>query len=129
MRELQPALAAVPAFSTGLVTNTLDSAWSGKCPDNPSGRAGWGEVVADASFKTSLSKGQVTSSVDSVLTRSGWTRHDQSFGPDQGPVAHWTKRLADGVLGEAAVYAVPAGSTSWFLTATARPPGFALPGC
>ncbi len=30
---------------------------------------------------------------------------------------------------ETAVYPIPNGSTNWLLTATSRPPGFALPGC
>jgi len=129
LRELQPALVAVPAGSTGVVTQSLDSVWSGKCPDNPAGQAGWSEVRVDATFTTTLTKEQVTDSVNVALTRDGWVRHDESFGPRQGPVAHWTKRLASGSLAGAAVYPVPASSTNWFLTATADPPGFALPGC
>jgi hypothetical protein len=129
LRELQPNLAAVPPGSTDVVTQRFDSVWQEKCPDNPSGQSGWSEVRADASFTTALSKEQVVSSVNAFLAQNGWTRHDESFGPGQGPVAHWTKRLASGVPAAAAVYPVPAGSTSWFLTATANPPGFALPGC
>jgi hypothetical protein len=129
LRELEPDLAAVPPGATDVVTHGLDAVWSGKCPDNPSGKGGWSEVVADASFTTALPKEQVITSVNTVLAKNGWTRHDESFGPGQGPVARWTKRLAAGPLAQAAVYPVPAGSRQWFLTATAKPPGFALPGC
>ena len=129
LRELEPGLAAVPPGSTDVVTHQLDATWSGKCPDNPSGKAGWSEVMADASFTTALSKEHVIASVNAVLTNTGWTRHDASFGPGQGPVAQWTRRLVAGPLARAAVYPVPAGSGHWFLTATAQPPGFALPGC
>jgi hypothetical protein len=129
LRELEPYLAAVPPGSTDVGTLKFDSVWSEKCPDNSAGQAGWSEVRADASFTTALPKEQVVGSVNSVLAQHGWARHNESFGPDQGPVAHWTKQLAAGVLAEAAVYPAPRGSTNWFLTVTADPPGFALPGC
>jgi hypothetical protein len=126
---LQPTLAAVPAGSSNVVRHSYESVWSGKCPDNPGGQAGWSEVRTDTSFTTAMQKDEVDTAVNSVLIQDGWARHDESFGPGQGPVAHWTKRLATGGLAEAAVYPVPAGSTNWLLTATSKPPGFALPGC
>jgi len=129
LRELLPNLAAVPAGSTDVVTQKLDSVWSEKCPDNLAGQAGWSEVRADARFTIAWPRERVINSVSSVLAENGWTRHDESFGPAQGSVAHWTKHLAAGVSAEAAVYPVPADSTNWFLTATARPPGFASAGC
>lgn len=129
LKELRPTLNAVPTGASNVVKRSSDATWSGKCPDNPSGRAGWSEVRADASFDTSIPKDEVVLAVNSALLEKGWVRHDESFGPGQGPVAHWTKRLATGGLAEAAVFPVPAGSTDWFLTATSKPPGFALPGC
>jgi hypothetical protein len=129
LKALQPALNAVPIGSSNVVRRSFDAAWSGKCPDNPSGQAGWSEVGADATFTNSRPKDEVVGAVNSALLEEGWVRQDESFGPGQGQVAHWTKRLATGGLAEAAIYAVPAGSTDWFLTATSKPPGFALPGC
>lgn len=129
LRALQPASTAVPTGSTDIVTQSYDSVWSAACPDNPGGHAGWSEVSVSTRFTNALPKEQVVTGVNSVLVRDGWIRHDESFGPGQGVVAHWTKRLATGTPAEAAVYPVPAGSTNWLLTATARPPGFALPGC
>jgi hypothetical protein len=129
MRALQPDLAAVPPGSTDVRTQRLEPVWSAKCPDNPAGQAGWSDVQADASFTTALPKEKVTAFVNSFLARNGWARHDESFGPGQGPVAHWTKQLADGVQADAVVHPLPAGSTNWALTVIAHPPGFALPGC
>ena len=129
LRELEPALAAVPSSSTNVVTHRLDSTWSPKCPDNPGGKAGWSAVLVDATFTSTQTARQISSSVGAALTRAGWTRHDETFGPEQGPVAHWTKRLRSGVGASAAVYPVPAGSSHWALTASAQPPGYALPGC
>jgi len=129
LKDLQPASAAVPRDSTDVVTHNNDSIWSGACPDNASGRAGWSEVNVYTTFMTSLSKVQVTDAVNAVLVRQGWLRHDVSFGRGQGVNAHWTKRLASGTVGEAAVYPVPAGSTNWLLSVASKPPGFALPGC
>jgi hypothetical protein len=128
LRALRPASAAVPIGSTDIATQSHDAAWSPKCPDNPSGHAGWREVRVTTSFTTALSKAQVVLAVSSVLAREGWARHDESFGPGQGVVAHWTKRLASGPA-EAAVYPVPGRSRNWILTATSKPPGFALPSC
>ena len=129
LKALQSAPAAAPVGSTDIVTQSSDSVWSAACPDSPGGQAGWSEVRVSTSFRNALPKEQVVSAVNSSLVGNGWTRHDESFGPGQGVVAHWTKRLATGNPAEAAVYPVPAGSTNWLLTATSRPPGFALPGC
>jgi hypothetical protein len=129
LKELGPASGAVPSGSTDVVTHDNDAIWSGACPDNASGRAGWSEVSISTTFTTSLSKEQVTDAVNAALVHQGWLRHDVSFGPGQGVNAHWTKRLASGALGEAAVYPVPAGSTNWLLSVASKPPGFALPGC
>jgi hypothetical protein len=130
LHALQPASHAVPAGSTDVATLRSDSGWSPACPDNPGGQAGWSAVRVDTRFTTALPKKQVVHAVNSFLVGEGWARHDESFGPGQGVVAHWTKRLATGNPAEAAVYPVPAaGSTNWLLTATSKPPGFALPGC
>ena len=129
LKALQPASAAVPAGSTDIVTQSYDSIWSAACPDNPGGQAGWSQVIVSTRFTNALPKEQVVVAVNSALVRDGWTRHDESFGPSQGRVAHWTKRLTTGTLAEAAAYPVPAGTTNWLLTATSKPPGFALPGC
>jgi hypothetical protein len=129
LHALEPALTAVPVNSSNVVRQSSDSEWSAACPDNPSGQAGWSEVRADASFSTTLPKNEVVREVNGSLVKAGWTRHDESFGPGQGKVAHWTKRLASSGTGEAAVYALSAGSTNWLLTLTSKPPGFALPGC
>jgi hypothetical protein len=129
LTAIRPASAAVPTGSADIVTQSYDSVWSAGCPDNPGGHAGWSEVRVSTRFTTSLPKEQVVSAVNSVLVRDGWSQHDESFGPGQGMVAHWTKRLATGTPAEAAVYPIPNGSTNWLLTATATPPGFALPGC
>ncbi len=129
LRALLPASTAVPAGSTNVSTLRSDSDWSPACPDNPGGRAGWSAIRLDTRFTTALPKEQVVNAVNSVLVGDGWARHDESFGPGQGVVAHWTKRLSTGNPGEAAVYPLPAGSTNWSLTATSKPPGFALPGC
>ena len=129
LRALQPASTAVPAGSTDIVTQGFDSVWSAACPDNPDGQAGWSEVRVSTTFTNALPKEQIVSGVNSALVGDGWTRHDESFGPGQGVVAHWTKRLATGTPAEASVYPVPAGTTNWFLTATSKPPGFARAGC
>ena len=80
-------------------------------------------------FTNGLPKEQVVRAVNSALVGDGSIRHDESFGPGQGVVAEWTKRLATGTPAEVSVYPVPAGTTNWILTATSKPPGFALPGC
>ena len=129
LRALQPAPTAVPAGSTDIVTQGFDSVWSAACPDNPDGQAGWSEVRVSTTFTNTLPKEQIVSAVNSALIGDGWTRHDESFGPGQGVVAHWTKRLATGTPAEASVYPVPAGTTNWFLTATSKPLGFAHAGC
>ena len=129
LRALLPASTAVPAGSTNVSTLSSDSGWSPACPDNPGGRAGWSAIRVDTRFTTALPKQQVVSAVNAALVGDGWARHDESFGPGQGVVAHWTKHLSTGNAGEAAVYPVPGGSTNWSLTATSQPPGFALAGC
>lgn len=129
LKALQPVSIAVPAGSTAVGTQTYDALWSAACPDNPDGRAGWSEVRVSTSFTNAQPKEQVVAAVNSVLVREGWTRHDMSFGPGQGAVAHWAKRLSTGTQAEAAVFPVPSGTTNWLLTATSKPPGFALPGC
>jgi hypothetical protein len=129
LRALRPASTAVPVGSTDILTQSYDSVWSAACPDNPGGHSGWSEVSVSTRFTNALPKEQVVSGVNSVLVRDGWTRHDESFASGQGVVAHWTKRLATGAPAEAAFYPVPAGSKNWLLTATSKPPGFALPGC
>lgn len=104
VNELKSATAAMPIGSTHVVTHNDDSVWSPKCPDNPSGQAGWSAVRVDTTFTTALSHAQVLAAVNSVLDHDGWTRHEESFGPGQGATALWTKRLATATLGEVAVY-------------------------
>lgn len=131
LKALKPISAAVPAGSADIATQSYDAIWSGACPDNPGGQAGWSEVRVSTRFTNTQPKEQVVEAVNSALVGEGWTRHDESFGRGQGVVAHWTKRLGTGMgtPADAAVYPVPAGTTNWLLTATSKPPGFALPGC
>jgi hypothetical protein len=129
LKALQPVSAAVPAGSTDVATQNYDALWSAACPDNPGGQAGWSEVRVSTRFTNAEPEEQVVDAVNSALVGEGWTRHDESFGPGQGVVAHWTKRLSTGTQADAAVYPLPAGTISWLLTATSKPPGFALPGC
>jgi hypothetical protein len=129
LKALQPISAAVPGGSADVATQSYDAIWSAACPDNPDGQAGWSEVRVSTRFTNPQPKDQVVGTMNSALVGEGWTRHDESFGRGQGVVAHWTKRLGTGTRAEAAVYPVPAGTTNWLLTATAKPPGFALPGC
>jgi hypothetical protein len=129
LKALQPTTKAMPVGVTNISTQNRDSLWTPKCPDNSGGQAGWSAVGVVTQFTTSTPKQQVVDAVNSVLVQQGWSRHDEAFGPDQGLNAHWTKRLSTGTYAEASVYPVPSGSKTWYLSATAEPPGYALPGC
>jgi len=127
--ELKPLEAAVPPGATNVAIHAADADWQEKCPDNPSGRSGWSAVFVSASFTTALPHEVVVTDVNATLARQGWTRHDIVNVPGQGPIAHWSKRVATGPRADAFVFPVPAGSDTWLMTASWDPPGFALPGC
>jgi len=127
--ELKPVEAAVPPGATNVAIHADDADWQEKCPDNPSGRSGWSAVFVSASFTTALPHEVVVTDVNATLARQGWTRHDIVNVPGQGPIAHWSKRVATGPRADAFVFPVPAGSDTWLMTASWDPPGFALPGC
>lgn len=129
LRELQPVESAIPTGSSMVAVHSYNSSWTKKCPDNSSGQSGWSEVRVNSTFVTALPPTTVVDEVGAVLERQGWTRHDTIGTPGQGTIAHWTKDLGTGKSAQAFAYPVPAGSDSWFVTATWEPPGFALPGC
>ena len=129
LTALRPVAAAVPAGATGIAIESSDAVWSPACPDNPGGRAGWSAVRVTARFTDVAPGPRVVDAIGAALGAEGWSRHDASFGPSQGTVARWTKRLDASTMAEATAYPIPVGTTRWNLTATAKPPGFALPGC
>ena len=128
LRQLRPALSAVPPGVSMVTRHAADSSWeSGVCPDNP--HSGWSEVFVSATFVTPLSHQVVLGEINAVFARQGWTRHDTVATEGQGPIAHWSKRVATRRLADAFAFPVPARSEHWLITADWAPPGFTLPGC
>lgn len=130
LAELKPVASAVPPGSSMISTQLFDSTWHSKCPDNPSGRDGWSEVRVNAQFASSLPHAAVVTMIGSFLVKQGWVRHDTIAVRPPGSLAQWSKKLKDGIVADAFVYPLSGeASKSWFLTATADPPGYSLPGC
>ena len=152
LRSLDPVLTAIPPNAVVEYQHGFETTWQEACPDNPSGRSGWWFVEVGVEFRSELSPTVVTSDVGSVLLTKGWRLyrpnpaslafaagvedmlydriHLGAFDSNvmlPGDTPNWTKHLPLGKAVDAALVRV--SERSWFLGASAEPPGFAVPGC
>jgi hypothetical protein len=137
---LRPVVAAVPEGATHLLTQATDSSWSPACPDNPTGRAGWGSVTVSAMFYSALPRANILSRADIALSRLDWHEVSPRFEDGDGqyaPLADWTKLIPHAtaihvvIFADAPVSGCTVGEckANWEILAHADPPGFAEPGC
>jgi hypothetical protein len=114
---------AVPPGATQVSHRAADSYWGPACPDIPNAQAGWNNASVYVNFSDLESAPQVTRQVSAVLERQGWIFSPMRITVGQGLVPHWTRSVRGGRPIDAFAYAVPHGSSAWFLTASWQPPG------
>jgi len=114
-------LAAIPSGATNVSVNDYPTTWQSKCPDNPSGRAGWASVRVDASFSTSQPGQAITDTVGAALATKGWTR--------RGDRREWLKATPKGSPLDIVLTRDNSDDALWDLYGSWLPPGSSLPGC
>jgi hypothetical protein len=120
---LQKIKSAVPAGASDVSMQSYDATWMGACQSDPNSHAGWVEARVNVDFTDAAPVQAVKTEINAALVRLRWVRHDFVITRGQGPTAHWTRPIPFGRRADAFAFPVPAGSTSWVLTATWQPPG------
>lgn len=123
LRILERIKLALPPGASDVSIQSTDATWMGACQSDPTSHAGWVEARVNVTFTDTEPANTVKTAISSALQRLSWVRHDVVITRGQGPTAHWTLPISLGRPANAFAFPVPAGSTSWFLTATWQPPG------
>jgi len=139
LAALTPVVGLDPPGSTVVGLDRRDAVWSGACPDNPGGRAGWSAVEASDVFVSTTPAPVLLTEVGRALEAQGWrpTPPVAASAWQYAPVAEWKKSVPGTTSARAVVFAYPGGvvpssgpsGTTWFLGAEGTTPGYALPGC
>ena len=120
---------AVPLDATGVSIQSSDSQWLPACSQIANSHAGWDKASVYVRFSDRDPSSLIDRHIASGLESSGWASAPMRITRGQGLVPHWVRRIDEGPPIDAFAYAVPAGSDSWFLTATWQPPGPVDQGC
>lgn len=118
--SLTPAAAILPKGAQNMEVQSIDARWHGKCDGLASEQAGWTKIRVTVSFVSADSSSAVGNSVRHGLDARGW----RLTGPSR-----WKKELRDGTVADVSLFRVPGRMNSWRLSGTAKPPGYAAPGC
>jgi len=121
--ELKNTLLAMPpGLDNARLNAATPTGWVSGCPGFRASGAGWSQVYVSVDFADSRARGLVRSQINRALSRTGWVRHDERAGQDQGKLAHWFKDMSQG--GVANIFAYPSrGAGHWSMTAAWQPPG------
>ena len=119
LHALSPVAGAIPSGSTVTVRH-VDEPHVDACDGNPATR-GWSSVVAQVSFRSSLSAESVLEGVDDRLNALGWRDTGQGVANGQ-PEGYWSRSLENGSAAHANLTIGPDG-TYWELVAMAPPTG------
>lgn len=114
---------AVPAGAMSVTTWSSDAEWLPPCPQFAQAQAGWGEALVSVTFADRAPGAHIDSLMAQQLQRSGWAPEPMRITKGQGLVPHWVRKVRGSPPIDAFAYSTPAGSTTWHLTASWRPPG------
>ncbi len=120
---------ALPHGATSIVVHETPAQWLPACSYMPASHAGWGEALVRVEFNDIQPVGVVVADINRVLVKTGWQYRATRTGPGQGPIPRWIHPEPDGQAASVFAYQTPAGSTSWFVTASWQPPGPIDEGC
>jgi hypothetical protein len=120
---------AIPSDATSIRVRASDSQWLPACAGVESSHAGWDSASVYVTFSDSDSGAIVDRQIASGLEGGGWAPRPMRITRGQGLVPHWIRSVSGARPIDAFAYAVPAGSDTWFLTASWQPPGPADQGC
>jgi hypothetical protein len=132
-------VSAIPSEVSGV---SIADHWTyhhGKCPDNPSGSAGWFAVRVQATLSTPKSESAIANAMSIRLQRSGWSRKNvreevyvsgKNF-PVKMRLPVWTKASPTKTGSAWSLTLSPDNSAAnmWAVEADWDPPGYSLPGC
>ena len=120
---------AVPLGATGVSVEASDTQWLPACSQIANAHAGWDKASVYVRFSDRDPSSLIDSQIAGALESAGWAPEAMRITRGQGLVPHWVRTVNGGQPIDAFAYAVPAGSDSWFLTATWQPPGPVDQGC
>ena len=120
---------ALPSGATIVSIQASDTQWLPACAEIANSRAGWDKASVYVKFSDPDPEAIVDRRIASGLEGSGWTPLPMLITRGQGLVPHWVRTVSGARPIDAFAYAVPAGSSTWFLTASWQPPGPADQGC
>jgi hypothetical protein len=133
LQSLEAVTKVLPAGIQIVRSLTLDAKWSEACPDNPSGRSGWGPVLSGSWFNSQSNQAALVSQFTASVGARGWRQvspKDDSAWQFK-PVAEWTKRAPEANCAVIGLESEPeAGAPgNWLFQGKGKVPGYALPGC
>jgi hypothetical protein len=120
---------AVPSAASNVSIEGSETHWLRACAEIANSHAGWDKASVDVRFSDPDPGALVDRQIASGLERSGWVPLRMRITKGQGVVPHWVRSVNGARPIDAFAYAVPAGSKTWFLTASWQPPGPVDQGC
>jgi hypothetical protein len=123
LQTLEKIRSTVPPGASDISVRPIAGTWTDACASDPGSHAGWVEDRVNVVFRDTAPANTIETTIDSGLQSQGWVRHDIIITRGQGPTAHWSRAIRSGRRADAFAFAMPAGSSTWFLTATWQPPG------
>jgi len=133
LRSLESVTQALPSGIQEVRATTLAAMWSNACPDNPSGRSGWGPVLSGSWFNTQEDQAVLISQFGVILRAKRWRTvkpmDDNAW--QFIPVAEWTKYVKGANSAVIGLESEPESGApgTWLFQGVAKVPGYALPGC
>ncbi len=127
--EVTAIRSAVPTAATNVHVESSSASWISGCSSVPGSRSGWTTDRISISFNDREPRNLVVGAIARSLTSLGWRRDDESPGPHQGRIAHWTLNVKSDHLAQAWAFPVGPGTSHWYLSGSWRPPGPIGQGC
>lgn len=119
----------VPSSATNISIRASDAQWLPACHEFSNSRPGWDKAMVYVKFSDSNREDVVDRQIGSALEKDGWSSAPIRVTRGQGLVPHWVRAVSGAQPIDAFAYETPAGSNSWFLTASWQPPGPAYQEC
>ena len=123
LQILEKIRSTVPPGASDISVLPIAGTWMDACASDPGSHAGWVEDRVNVVFRDTAPANTIETTIDSGLQSQGWVRHDIIITRGQGPTAHWSRATRGSRRADAFAFTTPAGSSTWFLTATWQPPG------
>jgi hypothetical protein len=123
LQILEKIRSTVPPGASDISVLPIAGIWMDACASGPGSHAGWVEDRVNVGFTDTAPAHTIKATIDSGLQSQGWVRRDIIITPGQGSTAHWSRAIRGGRRADAFAFTTPAGSSTWFLTATWQPPG------